>query len=541
MQKSKRNESRIRMIKMQLSLLLLAIGCFVSACGKVKDQKESGISLKPEAAEVHGDSVNMRGGGLAEGDENGIFYVWDGKLIYQKTGQEAEVLDENGAEYLCLTPQTLYYVSRNEAGERGIYARNKGDFSERELVLAADARYLYEYDGFLYYITYPQGADVCRVNLKDGSVQTLAEGNFDSLLVTKDALFYRDMTTKQYLRSSFDADGEPGQAEEWLAFTEDRMPFLDGEWIYYDLGDFLYHYKVSLNDKTSMGRHARTTDDMLILDGQKYENNTKTDLNTGEQSTFSEELYTRLIGFAGKRLIYEAYDYTEETLLTEHPPAERTVLYSYDLESGETLPLAGTQKPAQLSAEKAAAYYDRLQQGELTLLKENEVSFAAHFMSAEEWTHYDLDLDGDNIPERFLFMDMDSSEAGSKERSGKKSMILHADWDGVSLYQTDFSDGKEWYEPLEDGTILYQYEFVLGGYGNRFYEIYRFEPGGKRVLVDSYQHVTAQLDEIAYDADIDTLIKKDRYYAGEEFTKEADWIEQVEAVLQKRVWKNELK
>lgn len=526
----------MRIIKMQLCLLLLAVGCFIGACGKTEDKKEFGISLRPEEAKVHGDSVNMRGGGLVEGDENGIFYVWDGKLIYQKTGQEAEVLEENIAEYLCLTPQALYYVSQNEAGERGIYSRKKGDFSERELVLAADARYLYEYNGFLYYISYPQGADVCRVNLKDGSVQTLAEGNFDSLLVTKDALFYRDLTTKQYLRNSFDADGEPGQAEEWISYAEDLMPFLDGEWIYYDLGDFFYHYKVSVNDKSSMGRHARTTDDMLILDSQKYEKNTKMDLNTGEQSTFSEELYTKLIGFAGKRLIYEAYDYTEEALLMEHPLAERTVLYSYDLESGETIQLAAAQKPAQLSADKAVAYYDRLQQGELTLLKENAMSFAAHFMSAEEWKHYDADLDGDSVPERFLFMDQN----GSEELSGKKSMILHADWDGVSLYQTDFVDGKEWYEPLEDGTILYQYEFVLGGYGNHFYEVYRFEPGGRRVLVDSYQHMTAQLDEIAYDAKIDTLIKKDQYYAGEEFTKEADWTGQVDAVLQKRVWKNEL-
>lgn len=379
--------------------------------------------------------------------------------------------------------------------------------------------------------------------MKEKSVETLIEGSFDSLLLTKEALFYRDSETKQYFRSAFDEAGSLKEAELWIAYAEDLMPFLDGEWIYYDLGDFFYHYKVNRKDSTSMGRHAKTSVDMLIQDGQKYEMNRKMDLNTGEESAFTEELYTKLIGFAGSRLIYEAYEYTEDEILMEHPLAERTVLYAYDLMSGETVQLAEAEKATQLSTEEAVAYFDRLQQGELTLLKDNVETFASHYTAVDEWKHYDMDLDGDSVPERFLFLDMDSGKAGTEDTTenseaaaGKKSMILHADWDGISLYQTDFSNDKEWYEPLEDGTVLYQYSYELGGYGSQFYEVYGFETGGKRVLLDSYQHVTAALDEIAYDAKIDTLIKKDQYYAGEEFTKEADWTKQVDTVLEKRVW-----
>ena len=370
--------------------------------------------------------------------------------------------------------------------------------------------------------------------MKDKNAETLAEGSFDSLLVTKEALFYRDTETKQYFRSAFE-DGALKEAELWAAYAEGAMPFLDGEWIYYELGDYFYHYKVSLTDKTMMGRYTKTSADMLISNGQKYEINRKTDLNTGEESTFTDKPYTRLIGIAGSRLIYEAYDYTEDALLTEHPVPESIMLYSYDTEKGETVQLAGAEKPETFDAEKAVSYYERLQRGELTLLKEDAESFVAHFKTAAGWKHYDVDLDGDHVPERFLYWEAQKQEEGGTGDFHKKSVILHADWDGISLYQTDYSTPSEWYEPLEDGTILYRYVYELGGYGSQFYEVYRFEPGGKRVLVSSYQHVTAALQEIAYDAQTDSQIQQDQYYAGEAFTDKADWTKQVEAVLKKRV------
>lgn len=506
--------------------LLLGFIFLLSGCGGYGKQETPDGALGSEAAKVYGASVNMRNGGLAEGDENGIFYVWDGKLMHQKPGQEAEIADENGAEYLCLTPETLYYVSRNEEGERGIYARKNAASSKRELLLAEDARYLYAYNGFLYYINYPKGADVCRLRLEDGRKETIAEGSYDGLIVTKDALFYRDIVTKQYLRSAFNAEGGLDAGEVWIAYTEDLTPFSDDEWIYYDLGDFFYHYKVSLTDKTSMGRHSRISDDMFIWDGQKYEKNQKTDLNTGEQIAFTQEAYTELVGIAGNELLYAAYDYAEEALLTENPVAGQMALYAYDLASGETRQIAERKVTESITTEEAVLCYERLMQGELTLLKKQAESFAARFLSPEQWKYYDTDLDDDGIPERFLFSD------------SKESIILHADWDGVSLYQTDFANAEEWYEPLDDQTVLYQYEYKLGGYGSRFYEIYRFEPGGKKVLVDSYQCVTAQLDQIEYDAGTDTQIQKEQYYAGEEFIKKADWEKLVDAALEKRVWKS---
>lgn len=283
MQKNKEKESNIRKMKAQLVFLCISLMLLTSACGKADGKESFGSSLKPETAEVYGDSVNMRGGGLAEGDESGLFYVWDGKLMYQENHKEAEVLDEYGAEYLCLTPKTLYYVSRDEEGTRGIYARENGASKKRELLLTTEARYLYEYDGFLYYINYPQGADICRLKIKDNSVETLAEGRFDSLLLTEDALFYRDYETKQYFRRAFLEDYTLKEAELWISYTEDIMPILDGEWIYYDLGDYFYHYKVSLTDRAMMGRHPKASTDMLIANGQKYEINRKTDLNTGRK------------------------------------------------------------------------------------------------------------------------------------------------------------------------------------------------------------------------------------------------------------------
>ena len=131
--------------------------------GNTEEEAQTGADGK-----VHGHSANMRFGGLTDGNEDGFYYSFQGTLYYQPQGQPVQTIDENGGRFLCLAGNILYYVSEDENGITGIYALS-GDADQRRLICETDARYLYEYNGYLYFINYPAGADICRVSTENKS------------------------------------------------------------------------------------------------------------------------------------------------------------------------------------------------------------------------------------------------------------------------------------------------------------------------------------------------------------------------------------
>ncbi|NLL78619.1 MAG: DUF5050 domain-containing protein [Clostridiales bacterium] len=488
------------------------------------DRGEKGETETEPAFTVYGHSANMRNGGLVEGDEKGIYFVQNDSLYYVPEGKEVQIVDEMGARFLCLTEDTLYYVSSDENGKSGIYARENGTGGKRRLVLETGARYLYEYGGYLYFINYPDGTDICRVGTDGSGFETLTKGSFDSLIVTEKEIFYRNFETKQYRKQSFKEDGSLSEAEEWIALSEDVMPILDGEWIYYELGDFLYHYKVSTTDKNSLGRLARTSDNMVIRDGMKFENGSQLDLSTGEQSQWSEEPYTRLYGIAGGKLIYEVYEYGEEKLLWKCPVPESVSLYVYDIQKRAKELLLETGVTEKVTAAEAVKSYDGLMAGNLTLLRENSEAFARYFPLSGKWKSQDADFDGDGIPERFLLSE------------NKESILLNADSYGITCYLFDVSEPEEWYEPLSNDTVLYRHDFEADGYGNEVYNVYRFRNGGNTELLESCQHITTDMSLPLINPETDTLMESDFYYVSEKFTDGKDWQNDVDQILEKRVF-----
>ena len=497
-------------------LCLLWLAVMTAGC-RAKD--DSNGEQEAQKAVCYGRSANMRNGGLTEGDGEGIYYVWEGQLYYRREGSEARCIDSRGGRFLCLAGDTLYYVSEDADGRTGIYSRPNNGEDERKLICETAARYLYAYDGYLYYVNYPDGADICRVKTDGTEPETLSEGCFDSLLVTDRALFYRDYRTGQYFQRSFGENEELLEPEEWVVLTEDRMPMEDDGWIYYDMGDFLYHYKVSTDDRKQMGRIARSSDNVLFYHGKKYEGNTVLDLESGEQQNWNSEADIKLLGFAGERILYRSDAYGEEAILTPCPQPDSSVLWVYDLKSGENTELAKAAA-GKLSEEEMLQAYDLLAAGNLNLLAEGAEGFARLYPLNGEWQKEDADFDGDGLPERFL-------------KSGNNSILLHAASQGIWLYLFDEMEDGEVYEPLSDGTVLCHYPYVTEGYGNDCYTVYQYAEGGNRTQLSSMQHLTFKLDHI--DPQTDTLVKADTYYLDEEFVGESEWQAALDAVLPKRV------
>lgn len=512
------------------------IGIFMilllTGCGASKGAKEQSAPMENAVSgQVSGLSANMRNGGLAAGDDEGIYYVWEEQLFYEKDGSAAECLDQNGARYLCLTEDQLYYVSQDEDGKTGIYCLDKGKGKERKLLLQTGARYLYEYEGWLYYINYPETLDVCRVRTDGSDVEILAEGRFDSLIVTETALYYRNVETGQLFKKSFfeetgqAVDRQLKEAEEWVPFSGDVMPMIDGEWLYYELGDSLWHYKVSTEDRTSMGRIARSSDNMILWEGRMFEDGYCQELGSGERTQWTDELWTKLYAVAGNRLIYQTFSYAEDELVRAEMTPQTISLCAYDMESGEIRILQQEEENrTEWTQENANKAFDRLLGGDLTLLLENQTTFAKNSLPTyQEWKSVDLDLDGDGVAERFLQYE-------------KNSIVLHAEKNGVRLYLFDTEDETEWYEPLTDGTVLYRQEYENAGYHNSIYDIYGMGAEGTWERIDSWQHFYNDLERIDYDASTDSLLKQESYFAGEEFTDAVKWQKGLDSILAKRVW-----
>lgn len=118
-------------------------------------------------------------------------------------------------------------------------------------------------------------------------------------------------------------------------------------------------------------------------------------------------------------------------------------------------------------------------------------------------------------------------------------MILHAGYEGISIYLLDAAEDSEWYEPLEDGTVLYRYEYQNGGYAADVYDIYKLMPGGRMTRQESYQHLTTDLSSLSglYDPDTDTLVQADRYFVQENFANQSEWQNAIDKIADKQMMK----
>ncbi len=498
-----------------ICILLFLVG--LSGCGSLMGG-ENDTTDKPKQIESYGQSVNMRNGGLVAGNEQGIYYVWDGVLYEQKEGATAQAVDTNGARFLCLTEDTLYYVSEDEAGNTGIYRVKQGE-NERSLVFETACRYLYEREGYLYFIDYPKQKNICRVNLDGTEFTTLVEGAFDGLIVCADCLYYRDLQTKQYMKQSF-ADEGLTEPKVWISYTTGRMPQLDGQWIYYSIGDFLYHYRVSTEDATQMGRVARASNQVLFWQNKKYEDQTLLDMESGEQSLFQDNPYIKFYGVAGDLILYEVEHYTEEALLQTVPQSEAVSLYAYSMTEKTNRLLE--ERQLEVNPEEIYQDYDRLLRGDLSLLGNEQEWFADLYDSQEAWKHWERDMDGDGAEERFL-------------TTGEKTILLHHGGNEIQYYLMDDATKEGRYELLSDGSILYYENYQGVGYANEAYTVYRYQPGGDRTQENSLQHLTTNLEEISLDQETDTQVKSDLYYVQDGFTGQAEWEKALQEVLEKRI------
>ena len=334
------------------------------------------------------------------------------------------------------------------------------------------------------------------------------------------------MTTGQYFRQGLSEDGTLSDAIEWLAYVDDTMPITDGtgEWLYYELEDASWHYKISLQDQTAMGRYAKAGRDYLLWEGILYENGYADDMSGGEKKRWTEDSYITLIGVAGGRLLYQSEVYTEEELIHSHPSPQNISLYAYTISTGDNT-LLMEKNGGDHTAQQAQAAYDRLLSGDLTLLREQGPLFARTMIFSGEPESYDLDMTGDGIPERFL-------------RIGKNSIILHAGYEGICLYLLDTDQDTEWYEPLTDGSVLYRYEYENDGYAADVYDVYKLMPGGGMSRSESYQHLTADLTSLSgYDPETDTLVKADSYYVDADFAGQSDWLNGIDNIIDKQIIK----
>lgn len=500
-----------------MGLLACLLLCGVlGGCGT--ESQDAPAPQEPEAAAVYGSSANMRLGGRIDGDENGVYYSWQGTLYYEPPDGAAQAVDENGGRFLCLAGDTLYYVSE-EDGRTGIYARERAE-SGRRLLCETPARYLYEYGGFLYFIRYPGDAGLCRVPAAGGEIETLSGAPCDGLIVTEDGLFYRELESGRYVRRAFRQDQTLQDAETWIPWVDDTMPLADpsGAWLYYEQEDAAWHYRVGLDDSTKMGRYQKTGADFLVWNGVLYENGTADDMSGSPKTVFCDSPLARPFGVAAGELFYVLPEYAEGASEARFPEAERLSLFACPLEGGESRLVQAAQ--GTITAEEAEDAYTRLLSGDVPLLGAQESGLIRRCVQARfslpDAARLFADLTGDGIPECFL-------------RSGSNSLLFHAVPGGVVLWLADLENEADWYEPLRDGSLLYRYEYGSGGYGADVYDVYAVQSGGALERQSSCQHLTADTDALeGYDPERDTQLLPDSYYVGDAFSSREAFLSETE-------------
>lgn len=567
------------------ALSLLMFCGLLSSCGREQDKSADGTQA------VYGRSSNMRHGGMAEGDGELMYYVWDDGLIRCKTdGSERTLLDGKGGRYLCLTEDTLYYASRDDAGKQGIYSLKK-DGEERTLVYEASPRGLYFYEDYLYFLdlsgtqaaagTAGEEQDrmpaVSRVKPDGSGFERLSEGPYDSFLVAEGSLFARDYETNSYRKLSL--EGSPARPEEkgrenqaaepeteaeksseemleemlngirtensaeeqteapdiplpaasdtdpsafsaedsFLTWCEEPMPVYEDGWIYFTSGDAHTSYRIS-PDAARAQKLGHRNDDMLV-DGQiKYEGNFMTDLASGESGQWTESQYVRLLGLAGSRLLYEELSYNPENFVKENPSPDQKKLLAYDPASKQSVVLEEASLTGEVSKDKASEAFAALLSGDDALLRSRAEGYLPSLLAARQKECYLFDADGEGRKELFVRLD-------------ENGYLFTYTPDGIYCYLSGYADQNGGYEPLSDGTLLYSYRYESGPLSNTAFDLYRFEPGGRAVRENTFQHLVMAVENMELDASADTKVKRDTYYSGEDFVPKEKWDAGVETAV----------
>lgn len=477
--------------------------------------KESAPAVtKAEAPLSYGSSENMRYAGVVGGNDETLYYIWEDQLIRYSIADGAKtVLDAQGADSLCLTPDALYYVSYSDAGERGIYRRGLEE-QERSLVLAADATALYVVDERLVFL---EQGNVSTVQTDGSEYRTLLTGSYDSLTLEGSQVYVRDRGIKAYYQKDLNAllqnDDETMTQEDILVeWTDGEAPIVSDGWVYYETGEGLTNYRTNVENKETQTKSG-LTNNLLITEGVVYASGQKNDWSGGETVVWNEKSDIKLLGFAGKWLLYEEREYPVERMIDVVKIPQKVQLMAYDT-SGNTDPVTLESKAEtehELGKAQADTLFKKLLAGNRTVLQNQAAGFYESLDTKEAPLSYTrMDADGDGIEELFVL----SEETG---------YLFHAAWDGIYCWMaSEREDGKD-SRPLQDGTILSWSDMEQEGIRHTTIDLYRYGQGGAAVPADTYQHMQLDLEKLSVDPSVETHVKEETFYVTDQFVSQAEW------------------
>lgn len=487
-----------------------AVALLMSGCAKESEP----AAAKTETPISYGSSENMRYAGVVGGNDGTLYYTWeDGLIRYSMADGTKTVLDAQGADSLCLTPDALYYVSYSDTGERGIY-RSGLEEQERSLVLAANAAALYVVEEKLVFL---EQGNVAMVNTDGSEYRTILAGRYDSLTLEGNRIYVRDLDTKSYYQKELTELLQNGEAvltqdDILVGWSAGEAPIVSDGWVYYETGEGLTNYRTNVESQETQTKSG-STNNLLITEAVVYAGGQKNDWNGGEATVWNEKSDIRLLGFAGKWLLYEEREYPAERMTDVVKVPQMVRLMAYDT-SGNANSVALESKAEtahELETAQADKLFTKLLAGDRTVLQNQAAGFYDSLDTKDTPLSYTrIDVDGDGIEELFALTE-------------KKSYLFHAAWDGIYCWMASERDDGRDKRPLQDGTILSWSDMIQEGIHHTTIDLYRYDQGGAAIPTDTYQHMQLDLEKLSVDPSVETHVKEETYYVTDQFTNQSEW------------------